>query len=99
MFGNITDEDVETTVDFCTGLCRTGGVLIWTRHRKAPDLVPQICQWLEDRGFEQQWLSEPEAGFGVGVHRFAREPRPLAADGRMFTFAGYDVLAQAGGTT
>ncbi|WP_229821358.1 MULTISPECIES: hypothetical protein [Streptomyces] len=85
VFGNITDEDGETTVDHCTELCRKGGVLVWTRHRRTPDLVPRICEWLEARGFAHQWLSAPDAGFGVGAHRCAREPRPLTMDGHTST--------------
>lgn len=86
VFGNISDEDIERTIDSCSQLCRTGGSVVWTRHRKAPDLVPLICGWFEERGFERQWVSEPDAGFGVGVHRFAGEPRPLVPGTRMFTF-------------
>lgn len=63
VFGNITDEDIERTVDSCSQLCRTGGTVIWTRHRGAPDMVPLICEWFETRGFERQWLSERDAGF------------------------------------
>lgn len=99
VWGNITVDDIKTTIDYCTELCRRGGVVVWTRHRGAPDLVPQICQWLEARGFEQQWLSEPDAGFGVGMHRFAGDPRPLTADGHMFAFARFEDLTgqQSGG--
>ncbi|GAA4885585.1 hypothetical protein GCM10023235_78350 [Kitasatospora terrestris] len=41
-----------------------------------------------------QWLSPPDAGFGVGVHRFAGTPQPLRRGTRMFEFVGYDVLRQ-----
>ncbi|GAA3463879.1 class I SAM-dependent methyltransferase family protein [Saccharothrix longispora] len=92
VFGNITDEDVERTVDACTRLCATGGTVVWTRHRGTPDLVPSICGWFEQRGFDRHWLSGPDAGFGVGAHRFRGEPGPLVAGGRMFTFVGYDRL-------
>jgi hypothetical protein len=92
VLGNITDEDVAAMVGYCTQLCAAGAALIWTRHRQRPDLVPQICRWLEAAGFEQRWLSDPDAGYGVGVHRFARLPRPLASGQRMFTFIGYDSL-------
>jgi hypothetical protein len=92
VFGNIIDADIERTVDTCSQLCRTGGTVIWTRHRGAPDRVPLICEWFETRGFARHWLSEPDAGFGVGVHRFTGRPQPLVAGTRMFTFAGYDVL-------
>lgn len=86
VFGNITDQDVERTIAHCPQLCGSGATLIWTRHRRAPDLVPQICRWFEEQGFERQWLSEPEERWGVGVHRFVGQPHPLAADQRMFTF-------------
>jgi hypothetical protein len=92
VFGNITDEDVERSVSACTRLCAHGGTLVWTRHRKPPDLVPRICDWLEQRGFVRRWLSEPDAGFGVGVHRFDGEPGPLPPAERMFHFVGYDIL-------
>jgi hypothetical protein len=97
VFGNITDEDIERTIDFCSQLCRTGGTVIWTRHRGTPDRVPLVCEWFETRGFERRWLSERDAGFGVGVHRFNGEPRSLALGARLFTFVGYDVLRRAKG--
>ncbi|MGH3780504.1 MAG: hypothetical protein ACRDRO_07715 [Pseudonocardiaceae bacterium] len=75
-------------------LCTEGGTLVWTRHREPPDLVPSICRWLETGGFERQWLSGPDEGFGVGVHRFTGEPQPLDPSARLFTFLGSDVLAQ-----
>jgi microcompartment protein CcmK/EutM len=95
LFGNITDEDIERTIDTCTRLCATGGTVVWTRGRFAPDLVPQICAWFAERDFELEWLSEPDAGFGVGVHRFTGEPRPLEPGTRMFTFVGQDALRNA----
>ncbi|WP_329124497.1 methyltransferase [Streptomyces sp. NBC_01465] len=95
LFGNITLADIERTVDHATRLCAQGATLVWTRNRKAPDRFPQICDWLESRGFERLWLSEPDAGFGVGAHRFTGTPLPLERGASMFTFVGYDVL-QAG---
>jgi hypothetical protein len=92
IFGNITDADIERTIGFCSQLTTTGGVVLWTRHRGAPDRVPQICTWFEDNGFDRIWVSGPDAGFGVGAHRFTGEPRPLSAGARMFTFVGPDVL-------
>ncbi|TDV57562.1 hypothetical protein CLV71_101433 [Actinophytocola oryzae] len=95
VFGNITDDDIHRTVGYCTGLCRTGGTVVWTRHRRdEPDLVPTICEWFEEVGFEREWVSSPALDFGVGVHRFAGEPRPLVAGERMFTFVGYDHLRE-----
>ncbi|MEU8381171.1 class I SAM-dependent methyltransferase [Streptosporangium sp. NPDC048865] len=96
LFGNIVDEDIERTVDTFPQLCGTGGTVIWTRHRDAPDRIPMICDRFEERGFERRWVSEPDVGFGVGVHRFTGRPEPLVPGARMFTFVGYDVLGAAG---
>ncbi|MET7572661.1 methyltransferase domain-containing protein [Streptomyces sp. NPDC005492] len=92
VLGNITDTDVERLLDHCTALCRTGGTVVWTRNRKAPDLVPQICAWLEQRGFERLWVSEPSRPASVGAHRFTGENRQLPPGTSMFDFIGYDTL-------
>ena len=95
IFGNITDADIERTVECCAQLCRTGGTVVWTRHRGAPDLVPQICEWFAAQGFDLHWVSDPDAGFGVAAQRFRGAPRQLQPGTRMFTFIGYDVLGGA----
>ncbi|MEV5967658.1 class I SAM-dependent methyltransferase [Kribbella sp. NPDC051952] len=86
VFGNISAADIEQTIAACPQFCRPGATLIWTRHREEPDLAPQICEWFETRGFERVWLSDPNAGFGVGVHRFTGETRPLELGRRLFSF-------------
>lgn len=86
VFGNIPDADVERTIGHCTQLCRVGGHVIWTRHRRPPDLIPQICRWYEHHDFTLQWLSDPAEGFGVGVHRYAGQPQPVVEGRRMFVF-------------
>ncbi|MDX3314109.1 class I SAM-dependent methyltransferase [Streptomyces sp. NPDC054884] len=95
VFGNITDPDIERTVDACTQLCATGGRVIWTRNRKAPDRVPLICGWFEERGFEREWVTDEEQSQSVGVHRFRGPSRPLRPGERVFTFVGYERLRPA----
>src|SRR4051794_5552621 len=92
VFGNLTDTDVERTVAACGTLTREGGTVVWTRHRGEPDRVPDTCRWFAEHGFDQLFLTEPERGFGVGAHRFARTPAPLEKGARMFTFVGSDIL-------
>lgn len=99
IFGNIADADIERTIAACDQLCKTGGTVIWTRHRRTPDRVPQICEWFESRDFELRWLSAADAGFGVGVHRFAGASQPLRQGTRLFEFVGYDVLRQTEAAT
>ena len=86
VFGNLTDANVLRTVEACAQLCREGGTVVWTRHRRPPDLVPVIADWFSARGFEQMHLSDPAAGFGVGVHRLRHPPKPLQGADRIFTF-------------
>ncbi|MEU4436901.1 MULTISPECIES: methyltransferase [Micromonospora] len=92
IFGNITDDDIRATVRHCASLCAIGGMVLWTRHRREPDLVPVICEWFAEEGFEPVAVGSPADGVGVGAHRFTGTPRPLVPGARMFTFVGYDVL-------
>jgi hypothetical protein len=92
LFGNISDADIERVVATCPQLCRTGGRVVWTRNRRAPDRVGQICTWFEKRGFEREWLSDEIFEFGVGMHRFAGPPEPLSLGQSLFSFVGYDRL-------
>jgi hypothetical protein len=93
MFGNMTDANIEAMAGYCTQLCATGGTVIWTRSRSArgaPDLVPQICAWFEERGFDRRWISDPRFDACVGAHVFTGPPAPLAEGAAMFAFTGYD---------
>jgi hypothetical protein len=86
VFGNISEPDIKHTISTCRQMCRTGGAVIWTRHRRPPDRVPMICVWFENRGFEREWVAEPGAPFGIAVHRYRGTTEPLAGGTRMFTF-------------
>jgi len=93
VFGNLADADIEATAGYCRQLCATGGLVIWTRGRWAPDLSPRVCDWFEERGFQRVWLSgisDPGFMHRVGVHRFTGRPVPLDRDAVMFTFIGHD---------
>ncbi|MCX4090908.1 class I SAM-dependent methyltransferase family protein [Nocardia sp. alder85J] len=92
IFGNITDADVARTIGFTTQLCAEGGTVVWTRGRREPDLVPQVCAWFAEHGFDQVWVSDPGTSFAVGAHRFTGTPAPLEAGATLFTFVGFDRL-------
>lgn len=86
LFGNISNIDIEHTIRHARSLTNRGGTVLWTRHRGAPDMVPQICEWFAARDFEAQWVSEPEVIYAVGAHRAKGEPVPLPVDAILFTF-------------
>jgi hypothetical protein len=91
VFGNITDADIRTTVASVRQLTAPGGAVIWTRHRRAPDLTPQIREWFRDEGFEDVAF-DAEAGrsFGVGTNRLpaSATSTPPSTDRQMFRFVG-----------
>jgi len=86
VLGNIPDAEIRATVYACTQLCATGGTVLWTRHRRPPDLVPEICRWFAESGFALEWLSAPDEPFGLGAHRFTGTPTPLVSGSRIFRF-------------
>jgi hypothetical protein len=53
IFGNVSDADVERTVRTSELLCAPGATVIWTRHRRAPDLTPSIRTWFAESRFDE----------------------------------------------
>ncbi|MBU2607652.1 MAG: methyltransferase domain-containing protein [Alphaproteobacteria bacterium] len=92
VFGNITEEDIERCVSTCTQLCKRGGRVIWTRHRRLPDRVPQICKWFEGHGFDEELSANNNPDFGIVTHRFSAETQPLIQSASMFSFVGSEAL-------
>ncbi len=87
VFGNVTDADAERIVEHLPALCGPGAAVVWTRHRRPPDLTGRIRDWLERRGFEEvAFDAPPDARFAVGLHRLSAAPAPLPSGVRLFTF-------------
>ena len=83
IFGNISDRDIKRTVAAAPALCRTGATVIWTRHRRPPDLTPQIRAWFAAGGFEEIAFDALQTSVltSVGVSRSSAllQPGCLAA--------------------
>jgi hypothetical protein len=93
IFGNVIDADVEHTVRALPSLCAPGATVIWTRHRRPPDLTVGIRRWFEESGFEEVAFVAPDDSFyGVGMHRLTGATLPFMPDARLFSFVGYDAL-------
>ena len=81
------------TVEALPELCAAGATVVWTRHRRAPDLTVDIRQWFTTAGFEEVgFTTADDVLFGVGAHRLVGAPAAFAPDRRLFTFVGYDTL-------
>ena len=89
IFGNVTDEDVERTALATAAMCAPGATVIWTRHRRPPDLTPAVRGWFAAAGCTSLgfWSGGP-GGFGVGAERFDGPQRPLDRSRPLFTFTG-----------
>jgi len=87
IFGNLADADVARTIAHLPQLCDTGGTVVWTRHRRPPDLTVDIRRWFAERGFEElAFEAPPDTRFGVGTHRLVAAHAPLHTGVRLFTF-------------
>ena len=87
IFGNVSDEDIQRTVASMPRVCAPNATVIWTRHRREPDLTPSIRAWFEAAGFRHVAFEPvPDSSGGVGVERFAADPAPLDPALRLFTF-------------
>ena len=71
IFGNVSDEDIRQTATAAAAMCAPGGTVIWTRHRRPPDLTGQIRNWFTAAGFHEVAFDRPATAkmTGVGVHR------------------------------
>ncbi len=95
VFGNISDKDIRRTISISRRLCGHGGRIIWTRHRRNPDMVPRICSWFHAEKFEQELSAAEDKDYGVLTHRYLGKTRPIVPDERMFDFVGYRSLREA----
>jgi hypothetical protein len=90
IFGNVSHDDIRHAIASFACLCAPRATVIWTRHRRDPDLTPQVRKWFIASGFEEVAFEAPDdAGLvGVGVNRLAVAPAPFVTGLRLFTFVG-----------
>jgi hypothetical protein len=83
----VSDDDVENTIAHVSSLCGPGAFVIWTRHRRAPDLTPRIRDWFGEAGLEEVSFESPgENSFSVGMNGLLGQPVPTVPGLKLFTF-------------
>jgi len=88
VFGNVPDEDVHRTISALASLLGVGGSVVWTRHRRPPDLTPTIRAWFAEAGFDEAAFVEvPGSSSTVGRHRLSRRA-DADVPHRLFRFVG-----------
>ncbi len=92
IFGNISDRDIQRTVEAAPTLCRPGATVIWTRHRRPPDLTSRVRGWFAASGFEEIAFDalSTDTLTGVGVNRLRHAPAAALPDAPLFTFGTDD---------
>jgi hypothetical protein len=88
IFGNVSDHDIQRTVEAAPALCRPGATVIWTRNRLAPDLTPRIREWFATSGFDEVAFDvlATDGLMSVGANRLARASAARRPEGRLFSF-------------
>ena len=88
IFGNVSDRDIQRTVQAAAAVCDAGATVIWTRHRRPPDLTRQVRAWFADGGFDEIAFDALEASTltSVGVHRLSQAAAAGPPSHRLFTF-------------
>lgn len=87
MFGNVSDTDAKRLVAALPFICAENGSVIWTRHRRQPDLTPSIRAWLIAAGFEERaFVSHDADQFAVGWSQMAVARSEGALPEPLFTF-------------
>jgi hypothetical protein len=91
IFGNVSPDDVQNTVQRCRMLCAPGATVIWTRHRRSPDQSPIIRGWFADAGFTELAFDSPGSDrFAVCTERLSGDPAPFTRGTHLFTFVEID---------
>jgi hypothetical protein len=94
IFGNVSAEDIARTVAAAPALCAPGATVIWTRHRREPDLTPQIRAWFAAAGFEELAFGSPEpaprTGVGANAMRDSGNAGAVLPEGPLFRFGSAD---------
>ena len=67
IFGNVSEQDIKTTVSATPGLLRDDGTVIWTRGSTEPALRPSIRHLFDEAGLQEMAFDSEPKGFGVGV--------------------------------
>ena len=88
VFGNVSDEDVVTTINSWPMLCAPEANIIWTRGAvgSGPDRREEIRQWVKLAGFREIAFDGAPETYGVGVAKMIRNVEPYRHGVRFFKF-------------
>lgn len=88
LLGNMSHDDVSTTIAATAQMCRPGASLIWSRGRDLDDINDRVRREFADAGFIERHYaaSERRTRPAVGVMRYDGPALPLDPGRYLFTF-------------
>lgn len=90
IFGNVSDEDIHRCAGLLPMLCDEGATVVWTRHRREPDLTGAVRRWFVEAGYQEVGFDAPDdhVFVAVGAARWLGAAGEPTAGVRFFTFVG-----------
>lgn len=86
VFGNITEKDIQNTIECWPMLCAPEATVIWTRGSFEPDIRNEIRGWIKLAGFEELSFDGAEERYSVGVAKMVRSGKPYQRGVHFFSF-------------
>jgi hypothetical protein len=94
VFGNLRSEEVARLIGSLGLLCKCGGYVVWTRHRRLHNGLNQIAlirQLFSESDFEEVLIEDTsDDSFTIGSHRYKGTGQVLHGGIKLFEFTGYD---------
>jgi predicted RNA methylase len=89
VFGNISPADITRAINEMRAFCVPGGQVIWTRHRRPPDLTPTVRADFAAAGFAELGYEAPGGTvLAVGRHRLHGPTASFEPGRQLFEFVG-----------
>ena len=89
VFGNIVHDDIHRTITELPRLLAPHGTVVWTRHRREPDVTPQVREWFLAAGFRELGFDGEEGrAFGVGTNQLQGPNEIFQPNRPLFRFVG-----------
>jgi hypothetical protein len=85
VFGNVPDSELGSFIGRLPELCAPAATIVWTRHRRAPDMTEPIGEHFRGAGFERVRADRSDAVV-VASQKLVRSPRALELDDELFHF-------------
>jgi hypothetical protein len=86
VFGNITEADIQNTINSWPMLCAPEATVIWTRGAFEIDIRSRIREWVKQAGFEELSFDGENEQYGVGVAKMVRASEPYRKGVHFFQF-------------